>query len=314
MIDRVGTFSVSLGHADRTARGGDRPGRGGEFEDLLRGAAEQAEAASPSSLRPTRVGGRTRESGQPAGAARTIPEAAAAEATAPEASGPESAAPASTPAPGAPGATSGSSDAANPTAAASPGTRFVPSADTTAPHLPRFADVPESAQYPQGPYRQAPAEFGGDWWLVNPFTGSEPWRALDFVNNPTAAMETPDAPEDFVRVFGPRPDTNTAATQWDQDLSYFQGSGLPDGFDQSQLDAASAQFEAWGMGKPVFYEGRYGWQVRFPDSQLPSFETTASTALLVPHLVVAEFQVREIQEGIMTGGTHPFLPARLQSA
>jgi hypothetical protein len=306
MIDRVGTFTVSLGHADRAARGTDRAGRAGEFEDLMRGAAEQAEPAPSSPLRLTRVGARTREAGQPSAAARTTPEA-----TTPEAAASEATASEPTPTPTASGPASSSPE--TPTPAAAPGTHFVRSADTTAPHLPRFAQVPESAQFPQGPYRQAPAEFGGDWWLVNPFTGSEPWRALDFADAPNVALETEPAPEDFVRVFGPRPDTSTAAAQWEQDLTYFQGTGLPDGFDNTQLDAATAQFEAWGMGKPVFYEGRYGWQVRFPDSQLPTFETTASTALLVPHLVVAEFQVREIQEGISPGPLHPFLPERLRA-
>jgi hypothetical protein len=116
-----------------------------------------------------------------------------------------------------------------------------------------------------------------------------------------------------VRVFGPRPETTTAATQWEQDLSFFQGTGLPEGFNEEQLEAAKTQFEEWGLGEPVFYQGRYGWQVRFPDSQLPTFETTASTALLVPHLVIAEFQVRSIQEGVTPSQYHPFLPERLRA-
>jgi hypothetical protein len=191
----------------------------------------------------------------------------------------------------------------------------VRSSDTKAPHLPRFTEVPESAQFPLGPYRQAPAEFGGDWWLVNPFTGPEPWRALEFANRPPqAAIETEPAPEAFVRLFGPRPETSTAAAQWEQDLSFFQGTGIPEGFNAAQLEAATAEFETWGLGQPVFYQGRYGWQVRFPDSQLPMFETTASTALIAPHLVIAEHQVRSIQEGITPPEYHPWLPERLRSA
>jgi hypothetical protein len=79
------------------------------------------------------------------------------------------------------------------------------------------------------------------------------------------------------------------------------------------LEAAKAEFEAWGLGEPVFYEGRYGWQVRFPESQLPTFETTATTALLTPHIVIAEHQVRSIQEGVSLGRYHPWLPERLQA-
>jgi hypothetical protein len=198
------------------------------------------------------------------------------------------------------------------TAPAAPG--FTRTADTRAPHLPRFKDVPQSAQHPLGPYRQAPQEAGGDWWLVSPFTGSEPWAALNAPKNPSkAALATQEAPEGFVRVFGARPDSGASASQWDQDLGHFQGTGLPEGFNETQLEAAKTEFDAWGLGEPVFYEGRYGWQVRFPDSALPKFETTASTALLTPHLVIAEHQVRSIQEGVQLGRYHPWLPERLQA-
>ena len=112
----------------------------------------------------------------------------------------------------------------------------------------------------------------------------------------------------------PAGSSRTAAAQWDLDLGYFKGTGLPEGFNESQLQAATAEFEAWGLGEPVFYEGRYGWQVRFPESQLPMYETTASTALLVPHLVIAEHQARAIQEGVTPPRYHPFLPDRLRSA
>lgn len=325
MIDRVGNFSVTQVRVDPAAAGSERPGRAGEFQDLMRGAAGPAnleranpDAAPPSPLRVSRLGGRTREA-QP----QAVPDAAPGAAPVRDAPGrtrSNSEATGSAPTaaaseqPAGPTATSNPTAVADPTAVASPGTRFVRSTDTAKPHLPRFAEVPESAQYPLGPYRQAPAEFGGDWWLVSPFTGSEPWRALEFPDRPAkVALETEPAPADFVKLFGPRPDTRTASTQWDQDLSYFQGTGLPDGFNEAQLEAATAEFESWGLGKPVFYEGRYGWQVRFPDSQLPTFETTASTALLVPHIVIAEHQVRSIQEGVAPGRYHPWLPERLRA-
>jgi hypothetical protein len=320
MIDRLGSISVSVGRLDRTGRGSERPGRGGDFQDLLRGASEQTDAdtAARSPLRVSRIGGRTREAGQPQpqpipGTA-SAPRETAAPGSAPRTRLSTSGASGSTPAAVAPEQSGGSAATSNPTATTTSGTRFVRSTDSQAPQFVRFAQVPESAQYPLGPYRQAPAEFGGEWWVVNPFTGPEPWRALEIASAAaTAALETPPAAEDFVRIFGPRPETRTDAAQWDQDLSYFQGSGLPEGFNEAQLEAATAEFEAWGLGEPVFYQGRYGWQVRFPDSQLPMFETTASTALLVPHLVIAEHQVRAIQEGVTPARYHPWLPERLQA-
>lgn len=323
MIDRVGSFSVSQVRVDPAGGGSERPSRAGEFQDMMRGAADPAnveranpDTAMPSPLRLSRLGGRTREAGQPPAAPNAAPGSTptAVRDAPPHTRFTAVGAPGSSPTTNASEHPTGPTPASAAAAVAIPGTSFVRSTDPAKPHLPRFVEVPESAQYPLGPYRQAPAERGGDWWLVNPFTGSEPWRALEFANGPAkAALETEPPPEDFVRIFGPRPETRTASAQWEQDLSYFQGTGLPDGFDEAQLEAATAEFESWGLGKPVFYEGRYGWQVRFPDSQLPTFETTASTALLVPHIVIAEHQVRSIQEGLSPSRYHPWLPERLRA-
>jgi hypothetical protein len=211
-----------------------------------------------------------------------------------------------------------------PPSAPASGNQFIRSSDKLAPQLVRFADVPQDVKHPQGPYRQAPPEFGGEWWFVNPFTGPEPWLALERAKNPPVAeLETEPVPAGFLQVFGARPklsdvhshsQLHTATVQWEQDMSYFKQIGVPEGFDQSQVDAATVEFEAWGMGKPVFYEGRYGWQVRFPDSQLPSFEAGAAGALLVPHLVIAQFQARSIEQGVTVARYHPMLPGRLQPA
>ena len=38
------------------------------------------------------------------------------------------------------------------------------------PNTPRYQDVPDVWKWPIGPYQQAPEEFGGEWWKVNPFT------------------------------------------------------------------------------------------------------------------------------------------------
>ena len=63
--------------------------------------------------------------------------------------------------------------------------------------MPHYSEIPDHWKQPVGPYRQAPQEFGGDWWLVNPFTGSEPW------NNQPRPKEP--LPEGFTSIFGPRP-------------------------------------------------------------------------------------------------------------
>jgi hypothetical protein len=305
MIDRVGSFSMPE-RLDRSERGSERRNVGSDFENLMRGLEQAGENPRQSASRSGQSSPRSREAGilnpAPDAAARA---AAVSNRVAPTSANLEEAAEAaSTPAAQNPAT-------ATRAAATSAAAGFVRTADTAAPHLPRFREVPESAKHPLGPYRQAP---GGDWWLVNPFTGPEPWLALDAASNPTkAALETEAAPTEFVRVFGPRPDSGAVGTQWDLDLGFFKGTGIPEGFNEAQLEAAKAEFDAWGLGEPVFYEGRYGWQVRFPDSPLPTFETTASTALLTPHLVIAEHQVRSIQEGIEPGRYHPWLPERLHA-
>jgi hypothetical protein len=221
----------------------------------------------------------------------------------------------------APSATSGGSGPEGTQSAEGSGA-FVRSSDPRAPHLVRFSHVPESAKYPAGPYKQAPPEAGGDWWFVNPFTGPEPWLQAEAFSQAEVVVEPEPLPAGFVEAFGARPEREdftsfmqfkTAVAQWEMDLSYYKGTGIPEGFNEEQVEAASSQFEAWGLGKPVFYEGRYGWQVTFPDSQLPSFETTASTALITPHMVIAQFQVRSIQEGITPGRFHPWLPEQLRA-
>ena len=43
---------------------------------------------------------------------------------------------------------------------------------------PHYKEIPDHWKYPMGPYHQAPPEFGGEWWVVNPFTTSEPGFAF----------------------------------------------------------------------------------------------------------------------------------------
>jgi hypothetical protein len=99
--------------------------------------------------------------------------------------------------------------------------------------------------------------------------------------------------------------------RWKQDLEFFQRIGSPDGADEAQIELASAAYEQWGMGRPVFYEGRYGWLARFPDSVIPEFEMDAASAVEAPHLAIARFQVRLLQQGQDLPAAHPFVPPHL---
>ncbi len=181
-----------------------------------------------------------------------------------------------------------------------------------------FADVPESAKYPLGPYRQAPAEHGGTWWLVNPFTVAEPWLQVDSLTQEPPS-DAPAAPDDFVAVFGDRPVWDKQVSyqqfkddlaQWEHDLKYFQQSGVPDGFSEEKIQLAGNLFEAWGLGRPMFYEGRYGWTATFPGAEIENYQAAVFTAIEAPHLVIAKYQLRQIREGISPTQQHPFVPGR----
>jgi hypothetical protein len=193
-------------------------------------------------------------------------------------------------------------------------TAFVKTRDTRFSYLVRFAQVPDFAKSPLGPYRQAPPEFGGDWWQVNPFTGPEPWRNLD----PPSIEEM--FPEGFIEVFGPPPkpsdfdsnwDYRVARTVWSQELKYFGGTGMPEGVDPAKLEEAAKTFEDWGLGRPVFFQDRYGWRARFPDSEIPTFGGSPATAAEAPHVLVANYQIELLQKGITPSRLHPWLPDQL---
>ena len=188
---------------------------------------------------------------------------------------------------------------------------------------PRFTHVPEAAKYPAGPYRQAPTEYGGEWWLVNPFTGNEPWRthsAADGSASGAPELVAESLPEGFSKTFGEMPahrpgESGTAFAsrlgRWKQDLQFFQRTGVPDGFGERQVELAGAVYEQWGMGRPAFYEGRYGWFARFPDSAIPEFEMDAASAVEATHLAIARFQARLLREGGEVATPHPFVPLHL---
>ncbi|MEZ5365573.1 MAG: hypothetical protein R2748_25400 [Bryobacterales bacterium] len=186
--------------------------------------------------------------------------------------------------------------------------------------MPRYMDVPEGLRYPDGPFRQAPHEYGGEWWFTSPFTGAEPWLTQGYGDPYGVATDASaeDVDPAFVAVFGPKPNREThpnpslraaAVADWERNREYFQGVGVPEGFTQEQVDAAGDLYEAWGLGRPLFYEGRYGWTATFP--QAGGFEAAPYAAIEAPHLVVARHQVEMASRGETPAEKHPFVPAQV---
>lgn len=179
------------------------------------------------------------------------------------------------------------------------------------------ATVPEHWKAENGgPYRQAPQQYGGQWWYVNPFTGQEPWVRANYKPAPMSL------PEGFVEIFGAEPQFadyrdsvawRIARDQWRLDLERFKGAGRPLWLSEEQVAELNAIYSAWGMGRPRFYGGRYGEMVRWPDSAMPDFEQSAYTVAHYPHQVIAMYQVDLVQAGIdlPEGSRHPFVPPQL---
>jgi len=102
--------------------------------------------------------------------------------------------------------------------------------------------------------------------------------------------------------------------EWEHDLKFFKQVGVPRGLDEAQLEAARGAFLEWGLGDLVFYEGRHGWRARFPDSGVPGFEMNPTTAVQAPHVVIAKYQIRLIQQGSVPENLHPWVPPHLLSS
>lgn len=176
----------------------------------------------------------------------------------------------------------------------------------------RPKEVPEMWKHPLGPYRQAPAEYGAEWWLVNPFSGPEPWLLLDRVASAPEVL-----PEGFEAVFGARPAKGDYPTrrawqrelvEWEQRKTNFRGAGQPPWASVRELESAAAVLNAWSVGSPRYYEHRaWGWMARFPEAAVEDFEMNAHTAVFYTHLVVANYQVRQMHEGLQPEMSHPLV-------
>ena len=182
----------------------------------------------------------------------------------------------------------------------------------------RPKEVPDRWKAPLGPYRQAPLEYGGEWWLVNPFNGPEPWLLMD--RKPALAEVLP---EGFEAIFGPRPQKTGYQTRrawkhdvivWERDKKNFKQAGQPPWASKKELRLAAEVLDAWGMGAPSYYEHRnWGWMAMFLDSQVEEFSMNAHTTVYYTHLVIANYQVRLLQEGIRPQVIHPLLSAGIRS-
>jgi hypothetical protein len=174
---------------------------------------------------------------------------------------------------------------------------------------PRKPTVPENWRWPLGPWKQAPPEYGGEWWQVwGPFGHPRPW---EIEGQPLASAP----PADFVAVLGPRPHRNDLFYgEWNDNLKDWKGVGLPPWMTQADLDTANEVYGAYEMGKAVVYEGRYGWRLRWPETGHFEFEGDARSHIMTGamHHKVAEFQDFLRNKGLPVPRPHPFLPPALK--
>lgn len=188
------------------------------------------------------------------------------------------------------------------------------------PNIPSFEIVPDAWKSPLGPYVQAPTKYGNRWYKVNPFTGEEPWVDDPSTPNFQESEEDP-LPDGFAEIFGLQPISGDFHSQdnpskafrlamlyWVQNLGYFKQAGPPDWLEQKQIDLIHATTVFWGLGIGKFYEGRYGFMMRFSDSGFPRFETSVHAARFAIHQVIAGFQIMSLNRGVVPEKRHPFVP------
>lgn len=178
--------------------------------------------------------------------------------------------------------------------------------------IPTFASVPDSWKFPYGPYVQAPAEHGGEWWPKNPFYGDEPWlsRAPEVVY-PEGFLEVFPEPvaSDFQDYPVPVNAFKTARSMWEGERARFKRGGYPEGMDASSFDRVRPALLHWGLNDPVLYESTYGWVVTFPDNDfgVVAFKSSIELVLEQVDLVIAAFVLRAMRDDIYTGPPYPLI-------
>lgn len=188
-----------------------------------------------------------------------------------------------------------------------------------------YVDVPDVHKHPSGPYRQAPPEYGAQWWLISPFSGDvhrhEPWIVY------SQPVVDPAVPVDakFADAFGAQPKSSDYDSAYDyrNDLEWWRKMArdvkqisLPPNFDPADVQKVCDKFRIWGMGQPRFYEAQYGWIAFFREvgakQLIHKFESSAWAAILRPDMVIMEFQVQELLSGrVPAGPRSPFVPREL---
>ncbi len=123
-------------------------------------------------------------------------------------------------------------------------------------------------------------------------------------------------PTGFLAVYGP-PATSigwsladrVARVKYEQDMRYFGGLvDEPEGFDR-----VADFYQRWGLGRPVFYQGRYGQYCRWPDAPFRPARATMFTAVNGAGVVVASWQVRVIMAGNTLNDLHAFVPPSVRA-
>ena len=189
-----------------------------------------------------------------------------------------------------------------------------------------LSEAPEHMQFPNGPYRQAPAEYGGQWWLVTPFSDPKPWL------KGSRETEADSLPDGVVEIYGSRPQWKDyrhlgksalitfegAKVTYDQDVERFQGLvtlseeqlafGVFRGAFTSVADMHLA-FVTWDMGMPVYYrDSLLGLMGRFVDSALPDYDMSYHSIATAGHNNIADFQeALWLRKGLEPARWHPFV-------
>lgn len=166
------------------------------------------------------------------------------------------------------------------------------------------ATVPDLWKYPNGPYRQAPPEWGGEWWYVSPFTGSEPWTRYG------QPVQEEQFPPGAIDVYGPKPNEQFARQIWLDNVRAFEPAQFPEALAPWVPDAERT-FQAWGVGRMVpFNDKRFGLMVAFPESGVVGHSDSMYHAVTATHQEIAEYQVKYLEAGneIPRSRLHPFFP------
>lgn len=187
---------------------------------------------------------------------------------------------------------------------------------TTLSAQPRVFDCNAIPGSQKPPFVEAPAECGGGCYWVGPFN-PRPWGGK-------CADVTPPSnpPVDFVAVYGNPPkagdfgnyqEFQRARDKYAQDLKWFKGIHFPDGLTAQDIAASVTYITSYGMGRPVVFEGRFGFMARFRGIALPEFEMPFVTLLESPGNVVSSYQMALFHAGqpVPCSNRHDWTPPDL---